>query len=92
MSYAVVNLLMSIIEIYTIIVFVWVISSWLIGFNIVNPRNPTVRAILAGINALVEPVARPIRKILPAIGGLDLSPIVLLLGLTFIRNYLSTLA
>jgi YggT family protein len=64
-----------------------VIMSWLFAFNIVNVQNPTVRQIANGLSRLTEPLLAPIRRILPNLGGLDLSPIVLLLGLEFLRRF-----
>lgn len=63
-----------------------VVMSWLFAFNIVNVQNSTVRQIANGISRMTEPLLAPIRRIMPNMGGLDLSPIVLLLGLWFIRN------
>jgi YggT family protein len=74
------------ITLYTYIVIANVILSWLMAFGVVNPYNPTVRAIWQALNALVEPLLRPIRNILPNMGAVDLSPIVLLLGCFFIQS------
>jgi YggT family protein len=57
-----------------------VVLSWLFAFNIVNVNNPTVRQISYGLSRVTEPMLAPIRRILPSMGGLDLSPIILLLG------------
>jgi YggT family protein len=88
MSAAIYDLLMNIIGLYMFIIFAWVIASWLQGFGIVNPRNQMMQSILRGLNGLVEPAVRPIRKVLPSIGGLDLSPIVLLFALSFIQRFI----
>ena len=92
MSYAIANLLMNIISLYIFVIFAWVVVSWLQAFGIINVRNPLGRNIVAVLNALVEPVARPIRKIIPAVGGLDLSPIILLFGLYFLRDFIFNFA
>jgi YggT family protein len=65
-----------------------VVLSWLFAFNIVNVNNPTVRQISHGLHRFTEPLLAPIRRILPAMGGLDLSPIVLLLGMEFLRRFI----
>lgn len=88
MSLAVFNLLMSIISLYLFIIFAWVVISWLQAFGIINTRNPVVHNIVAALHGLVEPVVAPIRRILPSMGGLDLSPIILIFGLYFIRDLL----
>jgi YggT family protein len=79
----------KILEIYVFIVFAMVIMSWLVGFNVVNMRNRFVATVADILNRLTEPVLRPIRRVLPTMGGLDLSPVVLLLGIWFLRNLLA---
>ena len=88
MSAAIFNLLMNIIGLYLFIIFAWVVASWLQMFGIINPRNPMIRNILAGLSAFVDPVVAPIRRIVPSFGGLDISPIILIFGLYFIRDML----
>lgn len=63
------------------IIIIQAVMSWLISFNVVNIRQPFVYQIWSTLNALTEPVYRPIRKILPNMGGLDITPIVVLIGL-----------
>ncbi len=66
---------------------IYIVLSWLIQFNVVNYRsNSFVRAVVDGLERLVEPMLRPIRRILPDMGGLDISPIVLLIGVEFLRR------
>ncbi len=74
------------ITLYTYVVIANVILSWLMAFGVVNPYNPTVRAIWQALNVLVEPLLRPIRNIMPNMGAIDLSPIVLLLGCFFVQS------
>lgn len=69
------------------LIFIEVIFSWLIAFNVVNLRNPIMQQIYMTVRAIVQPILNPIRRILPAIGGLDLSPIVALLGISWLNNY-----
>lgn len=75
-----------VVHLYEIVVIAAVILSWLIGFNVLNPHSPFVRALWQGVNAVTEPFLRPIRRMLPDLGGIDLSPIVLLLACLFIRS------
>jgi YggT family protein len=64
------------------------ILSWLVAFNVINTRNRVVYAIGDFLYRITEPLLRPIRRILPNLGGIDLSPVVLILLLIFIRNLL----
>ncbi len=73
-------------QFYMLVVFVMVIMSWLIGFNVINRHNQVVDTIWRMVIALTEPVLRPIRNMLPSMGGLDLSPLILLLGIFFLRE------
>ncbi|MBO0753350.1 MAG: YggT family protein [Bradyrhizobiaceae bacterium] len=72
-------------NLYVFIVLVAVVMSWLVAFDVVNRRNPAVRMIGDLLYHLTEPVLRPIRRRLPSFGGLDISPIVLILGIVFIQ-------
>jgi YggT family protein len=83
---SILDLLLTVISIYTWIVIASAIFSWLYAFNVVNPRNQFVAMIGSALYKLTEPALRPIRNILPDLGGLDLSPLVLLLGLFFIQR------
>ena len=69
-------LVIEILDIYKWIVIAAVIVSWLVAFNVINTYNRFVRSLLHMLSALTEPVFRRIRKFLPPMGGLDLSPIV----------------
>ncbi|GAB5388292.1 MAG: YggT family protein [Alphaproteobacteria bacterium] len=85
-----------VLTLYSFLVLAHVLSSWLIMFGVLNVQNDTVRACLNFIAQAVEPVLGPIRngmnKLLPDLGGIDLSPIVLLLGLGFLRSAIWSLA
>ena len=70
------------------VVIVQFVLSLLISFNVVSMSNQFVSAIYQSLNAILDPVLRPIRNLLPNLGGLDISPIVLVLALTFGRNLL----
>lgn len=78
----------KVIDIYTWIVIAGAIMSWLVAFGVVNVRNQFIRIIVDLLFRLTEPVLRPIRRILPNLGGVDISPVILLLGLFFIRSLL----
>jgi YggT family protein len=78
----------SLITLYIYIVIASAVMSWLIAFNVVNPYNQFVRSIWQGLNALTEPVLRPIRRRMPDLGGIDISPLVLIIICWFVQGVL----
>ncbi len=78
-------LIYQVLEIYMWIVIIAVVMSWLIAFNVINLHNNIVRGIVRTLDALTEPVFRMVRRFLPTMGGLDLSPIVVFLGIMFLQ-------
>jgi YggT family protein len=78
-------LLIAVLEFYKWIVIAAVIVSWLTAFNVINQHNNFVRTVLRMLYALTEPVFRPIRKVIPPMGGLDLSPIIVFLIIWFLQ-------
>lgn len=79
-------LLLTILELYSYIVLAYVIMSWLIAFNVINTHNRFVYLVNDFLNRTTEPVLRPIRRFLPNLGGIDLSPIVLFLLIMFLQR------
>ena len=73
------------VQIYFWIIVVSVVLSWLVNFNVVNPCSPAIRNIQYVCGLLTEPLLQPIRRFMPDLGGLDISPIVLLLGLQVLQ-------
>ncbi len=82
------GLLHTIIQIYIYLLIGNAILSWLVAFNVVNTRNQFVYKIGEFLHKITDPVLRPIRKVIPYIGGIDISPVVLILGLMFLQNSL----
>jgi len=80
------SLIDAILQIYTFVVFAMVIMSWLLNFNVVNRHNQVVDMIWRTLMAVTEPVLAPIRRMMPNLGGLDLSPIILLVSVFFLRE------
>ena len=78
-------LIYQILGFYTWIIVAAVIVSWLTVFNVINQHNNFVRSLLRILYALTEPVFRPIRKIIPPMGGLDLSPIIVFVIIWFLQ-------
>jgi YggT family protein len=87
--HALVSVILLALELYTYVIVAVAILSWLIAFNVVNIHNDLVRSIWNALNALTEPALRPIRRFLPAMGGLDISPVILLLIIFFIRQLIA---
>ena len=81
------TVLNSILEIYIWVVIAAVIMSWLLAFNVVNYHNNIVRTVVRILDALTEPVFRVVRKILPPLGGLDLSPIVVFFAVWILQRF-----
>ena len=86
MMNAVLTLLDTLITLYIYTLLAYVIFSWLIAFKIVNPWQPFVRQILSALSQLHEPLLSRIRGVLPDLGGIDISPIIVLLAVQFFRN------
>jgi len=82
-------LVLQLINIYFWIVVAAVIMSWLTAFGVINIHNQFARSAVRALDALTEPVFRQIRRVIPAIGGLDFSPLIVLLALQFLA-YLIT--
>lgn len=82
---SILQILLMILELAQFIVLIHVILSWLVGFGVLNLRQPLVGQVWEGINRLLEPVYGPIRRLLPNMGGMDLSPLVVLLGIYALR-------
>jgi YggT family protein len=71
------------------IIIVQAILSWLLAFNVINTYNDTVRTIWEALRRMTEPLYRPIRRILPDFGALDLSPLVVLIGIVVLQKLVS---
>ena len=76
----------SVINIYIWLIIINVILSWLVAFNVLNTQNRFVFAVLNATHQLTDPVLNKIRKFIPNLGSIDISPVVLILLLFFIRN------
>ncbi len=75
----------QVIGLYITLVIVQVVLSWLVAFNVINTHNRFVYMVGDFLYRITEPALRPIRRLLPNMGGIDLSPVVLILGLYFLR-------
>jgi YggT family protein len=81
-----IGFLVRIIDLYIFVVIAGAILSWLIAFNVVNTQNRFVYTIADILYRVVEPALRPIRQFIPNLGGIDISPVILILFLIFIRD------
>lgn len=80
------GLVLLALDIYLWIVIIGVIMSWLVAFDVLNAKNPHVFKAAMFVNKVTDPALRPIRKIIKPIGGIDISPIVLILGIELVKS------
>lgn len=83
------QILSAALDLLWFIILAHIIMSWLVNFQVLNIRQPLVAQIWHGLQRILEPIYRPIRKILPAMGGLDLAPMVLIFGIFALRVILA---
>ena len=83
---AVLDVVMLALNIYTWLLIASAVMSWLIAFNVINTGNQVVASVWEFLYKITEPVLRPIRNMLPNLGGIDISPIILLLLIFFIER------
>jgi YggT family protein len=78
----------TIIQIYIWLLIAAAVLSWLVAFNVVNVRNPIVHSIGDFLYRITEPALRPIRALLPNLGGIDVSPVILIIALLFLERFI----
>jgi len=83
---AVLDIVLLVLRIYIWLLIAAAVLSWLIAFNVVNTRNQVVAMIADMLYRLTEPLLRPIRSMLPNLGGIDVSPVILILLILFLEN------
>jgi YggT family protein len=86
---AILNVVMIALNLYWYVVIASAIFSWLFAFGVVNPRNQVVSAIGNFLYQATEPVLRPIRRVIPTLGAIDISPVILLLGIILIQQVIA---
>ena len=89
--YALIDILTYLMNIVIVVVIVQFVLGLLISFSVVNTQNDAVAAVWKAVNAILDPILRPIRKILPDTGMIDLSPMVLIIGLSILIRIVSVL-
>ena len=84
--HALTDFIHHVVTIYIYLLIASALMSWLVAFNVINTRNRFVYAVLNFLFRVTEPALRPIRRIVPTLGGIDISPVILILLLYFIRD------
>lgn len=92
MTFALLQTISMILTLVWWVFLIMIIMSWLIGFNVINTRNQFVAGVWRVLNAITEPILRPIRRIIPPMGGLDLSPIVVFVVIFFLQNWIASIS
>ena len=92
MIFAILQTLSFILNIVWWIFLIMIIMSWLISFNVINTRNQFVANVWRVLNQITEPILKPIRRIIPPIGGLDLSPLIVFVIIFFLQNWIASMA
>ena len=86
---AILDIILIVLDLYVWLLIASAILSWLIAFNVVNTRNQFVAAVSEFLWRITEPVLRPIRSFMPSLGGLDISPIIVILIIMFIQRVIT---
>ncbi|MET0248968.1 MAG: YggT family protein [Sphingobium sp.] len=86
MAYALYQIIVILLDVLWWIIIIQAIMSWLIAFNIINTGSDFVRTVIVALDRMTAPIYNPIRKIMPDLGALDLSPMVVLLLILIIRQ------
>ena len=92
MAIALINILQMLLMVLTWIIIAQVIISWLFAFNVINPGSGFMRSLVGALDKITAPFYRPIRKVLPDFGGIDFSPLVLILAIAIVRQLLGGVA
>lgn len=85
-----VELIAAVLDLYWWVLMFWIILSWLTSFGVINRFNPVVSKVSEVLYKLTEPVLRRIRRYMPDLGGIDISPIVVMLAIWFLKRVLYT--
>ena len=92
MLHALIQVLLMLLWLLGLIIVVQAILSWLVAFNVINTYNDFVRTLLYALDRITAPLYRPIRKILPDFGGLDFSPLVVLVIIWALQTFLGDIS
>ena len=92
MAIALINILQLLLTVLTWIIIAQVILSWLYAFNVINPGSGFMRSLTEALDKITAPLYRPIRKVMPDFGGIDFSPLVLILAIAIVSRLLGGVA
>jgi YggT family protein len=92
MMFALLQTISMLLSIVWWIFLIMIIMSWLINFNVINTRNQFVATVWRVVNQITDPILKPIRRIVPQVGGLDLSPIIVFVIIFFLQNWIASMA
>jgi YggT family protein len=92
MIYALLQTISLILNLVWWVFLIMIIMSWLISFNVINTRNQFVAGVWRALNQITDPILRPIRRIIPPLGGLDLSPIIVFVIIFFLQQFIANYA
>ena len=83
---AILDLVLLILQLYTWVIIISAVLSWMLAFNVLNFNNQFVRSVWTAVNAVTEPLLKPIRRMMPNLGAVDISPVILLLGIFLLER------
>lgn len=85
------NILLLLLDIFFWIIIIQVVMSWLIAFDVVNIKNAQARNVIELMNKITNPVYKPLRKFIPPIAGIDITPIIIIFGISLLKNIVVSL-
>jgi YggT family protein len=86
---ALLDVILLALQLYIWVIIAAAVLSWLVAFNVINTRNAVVSTVGDAVYRLTEPVLRPIRNVLPSLGGIDISPVILILIIVFLQRFIT---
>lgn len=89
--YIIGEILILALNIYTFIIIMQVVLSWLIAFGVLNTGNPQAARLVEGLEKLTRPVMEPIRRFIPPIGGIDITPIIVIFAIMILERFITIL-
>ncbi len=90
MAFTIGQILILLLDIFFWIIVAQVVMSWLIAFGVMNVQNPNARKVILISQKITDPVYKPLRKIIPSIGGIDISPIIIIFAISILKNIIAT--